>query len=112
MIARRYRRVTNVNIVGELVTLGPLEREAAIALQMRSRNDFSTQRTSTKRPPQPAPLDIVEQSFDRRGTDAGNVRFLISERATGTPIGTTSLHRVDHWNGTAMFGISIAVAQA
>jgi len=101
-----------VNIVGELVTLGPLEREAAIALQRRSRNDFHTQRTTNKSAPRPAPLTAVEQSHDRRTDDDRTVRFLISERATTTPIGTTSLHRVDHWNGTAMFGISIAVAEA
>jgi diamine N-acetyltransferase len=101
-----------VNIIGELVLLGPLEREAAITLQMRSRNDFHTQRTTSKRAPRPVPLETVEQSYDRRTDDAGNVRFLISERATVMPIGTTSLHRVDHWNGTAMFGINIAVAEA
>jgi RimJ/RimL family protein N-acetyltransferase len=101
-----------VSIVGKLVTLGPLEREAAIALQMRSRNDFHTQRTTSKSAPRPAPLDVVEQSYDRRADDERTVRFLISERATATPIGTTSLHRVDHWNGTAMFGINIAMAEA
>jgi diamine N-acetyltransferase len=100
------------NIIGERITLGPLERETAIALQLRSRNDFHTQRTTSKSAPQPTPLESVEHSYDQHGADDRTVRFLIAERSTGAPIGTTSLHRVDHWNGTAMFGINIAVAEA
>lgn len=95
-------------IIGELVALGPVDEETGRALSMRARNDFATQRTANKRAPRPVTPDTAAQSYSSRVADDRNVRFLIYERATGTAIGTASLHRVDHWNGTAMFGISIA----
>ncbi len=96
-----------VNIVGEKIALGPMEREAARRLAMWGANDFATQRTARKGPPDPATWEMIDASYDRHAANDTNVAFLIYERATETAIGTTSLNRVDYWNGTAMFGITI-----
>jgi diamine N-acetyltransferase len=42
----------------------------------------------------------------------GTVGFTIYERATWRPVGNTALHRIDHRNRTAVFGILIGEPDA
>jgi diamine N-acetyltransferase len=93
-----------VNIVGELVALGPHRRDLVPTYQ-RWINDFGTLRTLGAIPPGPM---TFEQEMDwYESSPPGEVRFTIYERATWRPIGTTALHGVDYRNRTAVFGIGI-----
>jgi hypothetical protein len=85
-----------INIVGEKVMLGPLEREAYIAMELRGRHDFVGQSTRMRRALAPVTFDAIRRIYERRATNAQNVSFMIYERATGTAIGTAGLRRIDH----------------
>src|SRR5215217_9603932 len=94
-----------VNIVGELVALGPLRRDL-LPLYQRWINDFATTRMLGK-PPGPMTWEREEAWFNGAATAGGELPFTIYERATWRPIGTTALHGVDFRNRTATFGIMI-----
>ena len=99
-----------VNIVGELVALGPLRRDL-LPLYLRWINDFGTTRTLGI-PSGPMTWEQEEAWFKRAATAEGDVPFTIYERATWRPIGTTALHGVDYRNRTAEIGILIGEPDA
>ena len=98
-----------VNIVGNLVALGPLRRDL-LRLYQRWINDFAAVRTLAL-PPQPMTLEAEAAWYDGLVTD-GTRLFTIYERATWRPIGNTDLRDVDHRNRSASFGILIGEADA
>ena len=99
-----------INIVGDLVALGPLLREH-VPLIARWRNDFFVQRTFGDIPRGRTIEDITARYEDAaRGSDA--YWFMIYERATGRPVGHTDLFDVDWRNRTATFGILLGEADA
>lgn len=99
-----------VNIVGERVALGPLRRDL-LPLYQRWINDFSTLRT-VGMPPRPLTAEQEQGWYERQSTAEGEAAFTIYERATGRPIGTTSLHGIDYRNRSATFGIMIGEVDA
>ena len=97
-----------VNIVGELVALGPLRRDLLPTYQ-RWINDFGTLRTIGL-PPRPMTAEQEQGWYDRQATAESEVPFTIYERATWRPVGNTGLHAVDYRNRSAGFGIMIGEA--
>jgi len=95
-----------VNIVGELVALGPRRRDLLPTYQ-RWINDFGTTR-SLALPPWPLTLENEEDWYD--GHASNNAVFTIYERATWRPIGNTDLRDIDHRHRSAGFGIMIGEA--
>lgn len=103
-----------LNIVGDLVALGPMRREL-LSLYQRWINDFEVTRTLTGGM-RPTSLEAEAGWFERvarvgtsdpaAGT-AGDVSFTVYERATLRPIGTSGLHNVDHRLRRAEFGLMI-----
>lgn len=95
-----------VNIVGEKVALGPLRRDL-MPLYDRWFNDFEAGLSYF---PQfrPHTREAREAWYERLAKDEPDeVQFLIYERATLRPIGKATLYQIDHYNGTATFGIII-----
>jgi diamine N-acetyltransferase len=97
-----------VNIVGELVALGPLRREL-LPLYQRWINDFGAVR-NLGMPPRPMTLEQEQAWFD--GVSGDTLAFTIYERATWRPIGNTSLLHLDQHSRTAEFGILIGETEA
>ena len=99
-----------LNIVGELVALGPLRRDL-IPLYARWRNDFHVQRTFGD-----VPMGRTEEWatawYEGEATATTALWFTIYERATLRPIGHTDLFYVDYRNRTAQWGILIGEADA
>jgi diamine N-acetyltransferase len=98
-----------VNIVGELVALGPHRRDLLPTYQ-RWINDFAAFRTLG--PITPEPKTLEQRTVWYETAPAGEVRFTIYERSTWRPIGTTALRDIDHRNRTATFGIHIGETDA
>ena len=96
-----------VNIVGELVALGPLRREL-LPLYQRWINDFGAIRNMGT--PRPLTHEQEVAWYDRAATATDECEFTIYELATWRPVGNTGLHRIDHRNRTAEFGIIIGEA--
>lgn len=98
-----------VNILGDLVALGPLRRELLPSYH-RWVNDFPTLRTLGLRP---TPLTIEAETawYDTQTGDA-TAAFTIYERSTWRPVGNTGLHAIDHRNRSAVFGILIGEPEA
>src|SRR4051812_41829227 len=71
-----------INITGEKVMLGPLERETCIALEYRSLNDFATLRSRWEAAPVPATTERAIRMYDLQVADNDGAYFLIYERAT------------------------------
>ena len=99
-----------VNIVGDLVALGPLRRDL-LPVYQRWINDFATTRTLGI-PSGPMTWEAEEAWFNRASTSDRDVPFTIYERASWRPIGNTALHGVDYRNRIAEFGILIGEADA
>lgn len=93
-----------VNIVGELVALGPVRRDL-LPLYQRWVNDFHTMRTIGI-PPRPMSMEAEEAWFEGLNKPS-EAPFTIYERSTWRPIGNAALHGIDHRNRTAGFGIMI-----
>ena len=91
-----------VNIVGDLVALGPLRRDLPY---QRWLSDFSTTRTTGKSRPMTTEQGIAW--YERHMADEREAYFAIYERATWRPIGTTMLMDIDTENRRAEFGIVI-----
>lgn len=97
-------------ITGELVTLGPLDRELVPTLT-RWMNDFTGLPTLGPRAPRPMTAESEAAWYDDIAT-SHDIVFLIRERASGEPIGTSSLMEIDFRNRNAIFGIYIGEATA
>ncbi|HET9015562.1 MAG TPA: GNAT family protein [Thermomicrobiaceae bacterium] len=100
-----------LNIVGELVALGPLRRDLLPSYH-RWINDFQTLRTLAAAP-RPTTLEQEQAWYDHAATGGPDtVYFTIYERATLRPIGNTELHHIDFRNRAAEFGILIGEPEA
>ncbi|MGB3328238.1 MAG: GNAT family protein [Thermomicrobiales bacterium] len=99
-----------VTISGDLVTLGPLVRDLIPTLA-RWMNDLSGLQTLGAAAPRPMTVESETGWFDAISS-SHDIVFLIRERATSTPIGTSSLMEVDFRNRSAMFGLYIGEATA
>jgi RimJ/RimL family protein N-acetyltransferase len=97
-----------VNIVGDLVALGPHRRDLVSTYQ-RWVNDFSALRTLGATP-QPMTFEQEVAWYEAPADD--ETRFTIYELATWRAIGTTRLGGIDHRNRTAFFGIFIGEPDA
>lgn len=93
-----------VNIVGELVALGPLVK-ALLPLYSRWINDLATVRNLSLWRPQT--LEQEQAWYDEAPASEHSVTFTLYERATWRPIGTIGLSDIDHRNGKAELGIMI-----
>lgn len=98
-----------VNIIGELVALGPLRRDL-LPLYGRWINDFAAVRNLGT--PRPMTEEQEVAWFEGQARAERSTSFTIYERATWRPIGNTGLHEVDHRGRTAEFGILIGEAEA
>ncbi len=94
-------------IEGERVGLGPLRRDLLPVLA-RWNNDFRISRTTAGMPP--LSLEQVTTLYERAVADEGTATFMIYDRASGRPIGTTYLEGIDLRNRTAEYGIAICEA--
>jgi diamine N-acetyltransferase len=91
-----------VNIIGELVALGPLRRDLPY---QRWYSAFSTTRTIGKS--RPMTVEEAEAWYERHAMNDREAHFTIYERVTWRPIGTTELTDIDMENRRAEFGIVI-----
>src|SRR5439155_2422458 len=94
----------NVNITGEKVALGPIQRDQ-LPLYLRWFNDFDYARTTGSIRPMSA--EALADYYDRDVKDRSQVHFTIYDRATLKPIGGASL--TDITGSTATFAIGIGV---
>jgi RimJ/RimL family protein N-acetyltransferase len=99
-----------MNVVGDLVALGPLRRDLLPTYQ-RWINDFGVLRTLGAIAPRPTTKEQEEIWYDGHFAPA-EVHFTIYARATWHPIGNASLRGIDHRNRTALFGILIGEADS
>jgi diamine N-acetyltransferase len=98
-----------INVAGELVALGPLER-AHLALYQRWQNDPAITRTLAAS--RPWTHEQMAAAFDDTAAASDQTHFTVYERATWQPIGSTYLADIDQRNGTAEFGIVIGESDA
>ncbi len=99
-----------VNVAGDLITLGPLGQDLVPTIT-RWMNDFTGTMTLGPRPPKPV-MEETERRWVESLASSENQLFVIRERASGRPIGTTDLTEIDYRNRTATFGINIGEADA
>lgn len=99
-----------VNIVGERVALGPLQRDLLPAYQ-RWINDFATTRALLLQPG-PMTQEAEEAWYERTATARDPVAFTIYEVDGWRPIGNCDLRDIDHLNRTALLGILIGEPDA
>lgn len=99
-----------VNVTGEFITLGPISTDL-VATITRWMNDFSGSMTLGPRGPRPV-MEDTERRWVESLASSNDHLFVIRERATGRPIGTTDLSEIDYRNRSAMFGINIGEADA
>ena len=93
-----------VNIVGELIALGPMRRDI-LPLFTRWRNDFRVIRFFDV--PRPQTFEQQVAAFEEAVKAKNMVGFTIYERAGMRPIGGAGLYGIDDYNQTAEFGIFI-----
>lgn len=98
-----------VNIIGDKIALGPRRRDL-IPLHQRWANDFVTARNIG--PFGPVTVERETAYYERIATASDFLSFVIYERASWRPIGSTELIDVDYRNGRADFGILIGEAAA
>lgn len=96
-----------LSIIGQLVALGPPHR-GVLPLIWRWENDV-TLAPLTGDPARPIPFEVIEADYDRYAKEEQptSARFVIYERASLRPIGTTGLGQINHLHRTAEFGIGI-----
>ena len=94
-----------LNIIGDLVALGPLRRDLVVLYQ-RWINNLGTVRTLSI---MPRPMTEEQQGewYEVASKSQTDVPFTIYERSTMHPIGNTVLAEIDLRNRSAMFGILI-----
>jgi RimJ/RimL family protein N-acetyltransferase len=95
-----------LNIVGEKVALGPLRRELFDEVDLVWGNDFEVTRTHGQ-PSGPVTAEMVAARYERILHAEDELSFLIYERSTLRPIGTTSFSQMRRIYQTAEFNISI-----
>lgn len=98
-----------LNIRGEKVALGPLER-ALLPEYRRWINDFETLRTLGA-PPRPMTSEEEESWYESRTRSADEAMFTVYALPELRPVGNTGLHGIDHRNQSATFGIVIGEAE-
>jgi RimJ/RimL family protein N-acetyltransferase len=98
-------------VTGGLVTLGPMTREI-VPVAMRWMNDPGAQQRLGFPIPRPFTLEDEQRWYDDAVVGQDNVTFVVRERETGAPIGTTSLfdYRLKH--RSCEFGILIGEKSA
>lgn len=94
-----------ISIWGEKVALGPLRRDL-IPLYLRWINDFDVIRTLGA-PLRPMTWEAEEAWYQRTCRDESGVFFVIYERETMRPIGSTGLDDIDFRHKTAELGLLI-----
>lgn len=92
-----------INIRGERVALGPIRRDL-LPLYQRWINDWEVTRTLGL---QVRPMTWEAEEAWYNAAAGAVVTFQVYERETMRPIGTSSLHDIDHQHATATFGILI-----
>ncbi|MGI8552222.1 MAG: GNAT family N-acetyltransferase [Dehalococcoidia bacterium] len=99
-----------VNIIGEQIALGPLQRDL-LPVYQRWINDFRTLRTLG---PVPRPMTMEQEQawFESAAKGERDVSFTIYELSTWRPIGNTGLHAADFVHRSAEFGILIGEPDA
>jgi RimJ/RimL family protein N-acetyltransferase len=95
-----------LNIVGEKITLGPLSKDVLPTIT-RWINDFHALRTLGASQPGPSTIENEEEWYTSTISGKAGITFLIRERSSNVPIGSTSLHAIDHRNRATTFGILI-----
>jgi diamine N-acetyltransferase len=94
-----------VNIVGEKVALGPVERRH-LELDATWRNNLETLRTMGSMA-RPLTVERREATFNLDEDQNTDVTFMIYVRESLTPIGMVGLSRINGHHRTAEFGIMI-----
>jgi RimJ/RimL family protein N-acetyltransferase len=97
-----------INILGELVALGPLDRKL-VPTSQRWMNQFDMLRTLGNLP-QPMTLEAETDWFEAAARSTTETTFTIYERSSWRPIGTLDLRAIDYRNRSAEFGITIGEA--
>jgi len=97
-----------INILGELVALGPLDRTLLPTYQ-RWMSQFDMLRTLDF-PPQPLTLEAETAWFEATARSTSEMYFTIYERDGWRPIGNLDLRAIDFRNRSAEFGITIGEA--
>ncbi|HEX5164930.1 MAG TPA: GNAT family protein [Thermomicrobiales bacterium] len=98
-----------VMIRGDKVGLGPIRRDLITTYQ-RWFNELRVTRTLDL-PSRPITFEDETSWFESAATGA-TVFFTIYELATMRPIGNLDLRNIDHYNGTAEYGIAIGEIDA
>ena len=94
-----------INVRGEKVGLGPLDR-SMLPLLTRWINNFQTNRTLAM-DPRPMTYGEEEQWFNRVTTNPGHVFFMIYDLNDTAPVGSVNLFDIDHRHRTCELGIAI-----
>jgi diamine N-acetyltransferase len=89
-------------VEGERVALGPLRMDL-VATYQRWENDLEAANANGL--VIPFTLEAMREHFTGRSGKPDLADFTVYDRADQTPIGFSSLSRIDHRNGTADFGI-------
>jgi RimJ/RimL family protein N-acetyltransferase len=97
-----------INILGELVALGPLDRTLLPTYQ-RWMSQFDMLRM-LGRPPQPLTLEAETEWFESAARSTTETTFTLYARSNWKPIGTLDLRYIDYRNRSAEFGIMIGEA--
>jgi diamine N-acetyltransferase len=98
-----------LNITGERVALGPLEREH-MQLFLHWINDLSTQRSASNRRG-PRTLESLYARHAEGEASDDQAWFMIYATTDWQPVGFTGLRDIDFVSGSALFVITIAPGQ-
>ncbi|MDP9358951.1 MAG: GNAT family N-acetyltransferase [Chloroflexota bacterium] len=96
-----------INIVGDLVALGPLRR-GLVPRYHRWHNDLAV--SGTRGVGWPVALEQTVAEFERQIASDREVAFTIYDRAALRPIGVCALSEIEHRFGRATFAITIGEA--
>lgn len=98
-----------INIVGDKIALGPRRRDL-IPLHQRWANDFAIARNLGAFGP--VTMERETAYYERIATAETTASFVIYERVSMRPIGSTELMHIEYRNRRADFGIFIGEANA
>jgi diamine N-acetyltransferase len=107
MLLDESQKVTNpvLNIVGERIALGPLDR-AWTPLYQKWRNDFWIQR-SYGGELTPITREAINAWYESQATTRDALWFTVYERETMRPIGLTDFFNIERDHGLAWWGMMI-----